>query len=63
MGRGTTPKQTYKLLASVVVPRPIAWITTVDAHGRVNAAPYSFFNMMGAKPPVVAIGPAERPPG
>jgi len=58
-----TPKQTYKLLASVVVPRPIAWITTVDADGRVNAAPYSFFNMMGAKPPVVAFGPADRPTG
>ncbi|GAB5519508.1 MAG: flavin reductase family protein [Rhodothermales bacterium] len=58
-----TAKQTYKLLSSVVVPRPIAWITTVDEAGRVNAAPYSFFNMMGAKPPVVAFGPTDRPTG
>lgn len=46
----------YKLLASTVVPRPIAWITTKDADGRVNAAPYSFFNVMGSNPPTVVVG-------
>ncbi|MFQ3623760.1 MAG: flavin reductase family protein [Acetobacteraceae bacterium] len=46
----------YKLLVSTVVPRPIAWVTTVDTEGRVNAAPYSFFNAMSADPPVVCIG-------
>lgn len=45
-----------KLLASLVVPRPIAWTVTVDAAGRVNAAPFSYFNLMGSDPPVVALG-------
>ena len=47
---------TYKLLAATVVPRPIAWVTTVDGQGRVNAAPYSFFNIMGSAPPTLALG-------
>jgi flavin reductase (DIM6/NTAB) family NADH-FMN oxidoreductase RutF len=37
----------YKLLTSVIVPRPIAFVTTQNADGRVNAAPFSFFNMCG----------------
>ena len=45
-----------KLLNAVVVPRPIALTTTVDAAGRINAAPFSYFNAMGANPPVVALG-------
>lgn len=47
----------YKLLSALVVPRPIAWVTTLNEDGSVNAAPYSFFNLMGTAPPVVAIGP------
>src|SRR5262245_60691454 len=46
----------YKLLTNLVVPRPIAWITSMDAHHRVNAAPFSFFNLLGSDPAVVAIG-------
>lgn len=46
----------YKLLAATVMPRPIAWVVTQDAEGRLNAAPYSFFNVMGSAPPTVAIG-------
>jgi flavin reductase (DIM6/NTAB) family NADH-FMN oxidoreductase RutF len=46
----------YKLLVSVVVPRPIAWITSRDADGILNVAPFSFFNMLAADPPVVGIG-------
>lgn len=45
------------------MPRPIAWVTTVDREGRVNAAPYSFFNMMGSNPPIVVFGPSNRPQG
>ena len=45
----------YKLLAATVMPRPIAWVVTNGAEG-VNAAPYSFFNVMGSAPPTVAIG-------
>lgn len=51
-----TPRQRYKLLIGSVVPRPIAFVTTVDAEGRVNAAPFSFFNCLSADPPIVALG-------
>jgi flavin reductase (DIM6/NTAB) family NADH-FMN oxidoreductase RutF len=46
----------YKLLVSTVVPRPIALVTTVDREGRVNAAPFSFFNAVSSVPPVVVLG-------
>lgn len=46
----------YKLLIGTVIPRPIAFVTTVDDNGRANAAPFSFFNCLSADPPIVAIG-------
>lgn len=46
----------YGILANTVTPRPIAWITSCDETGRVNAAPYSFFNAMGGSPPTLAVG-------
>jgi flavin reductase (DIM6/NTAB) family NADH-FMN oxidoreductase RutF len=46
----------YKLLAATVTPRPIAWVTTCSEEGVVNAAPYSFFNVLGHEPPTIAIG-------
>src|SRR5262249_15335928 len=46
----------YKLLVSTVVPRPIALATTIDGDGRVNAAPFSFFNAVSSVPPVVVLG-------
>ncbi|MFC7551382.1 flavin reductase family protein [Pseudoroseomonas wenyumeiae] len=49
-----------KLLLSTVVPRPIAWVTTQDGAGRVNAAPFSFFNVLSSEPPVVGLGIAPR---
>jgi flavin reductase (DIM6/NTAB) family NADH-FMN oxidoreductase RutF len=45
----------YKLLASVIMPRPIAWVVSRDAAGTVNAAPFSFFNIVSSDPPLVAI--------
>jgi flavin reductase (DIM6/NTAB) family NADH-FMN oxidoreductase RutF len=53
----------YKLLISTVVPRPIAWVTTQDVDGSINAAPFSFFNAVSGNPPVVAIGIGGRAPG
>ena len=47
--------QRYKLMASLIVPRPIALVTTRNAAGIVNAAPFSMFNMMGEDPPILAI--------
>jgi flavin reductase (DIM6/NTAB) family NADH-FMN oxidoreductase RutF len=53
----------YILLASLVTPRPIALVTTLSADGRVNAAPFSFFNLMGANPPICAFAPGDRDDG
>ncbi|ETR78072.1 flavin reductase [Afipia sp. P52-10] len=53
---GLTPALRYKLLAGLVVPRPIALITTVSDAGVVNAAPYSFFNVFSEDPPIVVVG-------
>ena len=53
----------YKLLVSTVVPRPIAWVVTLDPDGTLNAAPFSFFNAFANDPPVVCIGIGGRGPG
>lgn len=53
----------YKLLATFVTPRPIALISTIDEEGNLNAAPFSFFNVMGCEPPIVAVAPGDREPG
>lgn len=53
----------YKLLTALVVPRPIGWITSLSATGVLNAAPYSFFNVLGNTPPIVAFGPSFLPDG
>ncbi len=45
----------YKLLASLIMPRPIAWVVSRDADGLINAAPFSFFNMVSSDPPLVMI--------
>jgi flavin reductase (DIM6/NTAB) family NADH-FMN oxidoreductase RutF len=50
------PQERYKLLTGLVVPRPIAWVTTLNPDGSVNAAPFSFFNTMGSDPGLVVIG-------
>lgn len=50
-----TEYQRYKLMASLIIPRPIALVTTVNANGVVNAAPFSMFNMLGEEPPIVMI--------
>jgi flavin reductase (DIM6/NTAB) family NADH-FMN oxidoreductase RutF len=46
-------RERYFLLTSVVVPRPIAWVSTLDADGVRNLAPYSYFNACSATPPIV----------
>lgn len=51
-----TSSSRYAVLTSLVVPRPIAFVTTINEDGVVNAAPFSYFNLMGNDPPVVAIG-------
>lgn len=53
----------YPILASLVTPRPIAFVTTTSPDGKINAAPFSFFNLMGAEPPILAIAPGDRDDG
>jgi flavin reductase (DIM6/NTAB) family NADH-FMN oxidoreductase RutF len=50
----------HQLLLSGVAPRPIALVASVDAEGRRNLSPFSFFNAFGANPPVVVVSPAYR---
>ncbi|MBX5035379.1 flavin reductase family protein [Rhizobium lentis] len=49
-------RERYKLMIGTIIPRPIALVTTVDERGRINAAPFSFFNCLSADPPILAIG-------
>ncbi len=46
--------EAYPWLTAVVVPRPIAWVSTIAADGTVNLAPHSFFTVASAEPPVVS---------
>ncbi|RTQ97815.1 flavin reductase family protein [Halomonas nitroreducens] len=47
----------YRLFSGAIAPRPIAWVATVDAAGRANLAPFSFFNVASVDPPVLAFSP------
>ncbi|MEZ5324967.1 MAG: flavin reductase family protein [Verrucomicrobiales bacterium] len=59
---GQHAEQAYKILTGLVTPRPIALVTTQGDDGRVNAAPFSFFNVFGSSPPIVAFAPGDRDP-
>ncbi|MCY8164020.1 flavin reductase family protein [Bacillus inaquosorum] len=48
-------KDTYKLLSGAVIPRPIAFVTTLSSGGTVNAAPFSFYNVVSSDPPLLSI--------
>lgn len=60
---GEHARYAYRLLAGLVTPRPIAWVTTQDEEGRVNAAPFSFFNVFGTRPPILGFAPGDKEPG
>ena len=47
--------QNYKLLSGSIIPRPIAFVTTQNLKGDINAAPFSFFNVVNHTPPMIAI--------
>jgi flavin reductase (DIM6/NTAB) family NADH-FMN oxidoreductase RutF len=53
----------YLILASLVTPRPIALVTSISPDGKINAAPFSFFNLFGANPPICAFAPGDREDG
>jgi len=57
----TSNSENYKLLIGLIVPRPIALITSMDEQGLLNAAPFSAFNYFCTDPPIVGIGVTNRP--
>ena len=60
---GQYASRAYAILVNLVTPRPIALVTTISPDGGVNAAPFSFFNVLGANPPIVAFAPGDRQDG
>jgi flavin reductase (DIM6/NTAB) family NADH-FMN oxidoreductase RutF len=52
-------REFYRILIGTVVPRPIAWVSTLS-NGRLNLAPFSFFNAVSAKPPLLGFSPSLR---
>ena len=57
----TPARQVYNLLIGLVAPRPIAWVTSMDQNGNLNAAPFSSYNYLCTDPPIVGIGVTNRP--
>lgn len=53
----------FAVLSGLVAPRPIALVTTLSPEGKVNAAPFSFFNVFGDEPPMLAFAPGDRADG
>ncbi len=54
------PKQIYKLMISAIVPRPIAWVSTISKEGILNAAPFSYYAGVSSSPPVVMISIGKK---
>ena len=59
-------KRDYKrgIFNSIIAPRPIGWMSTIDAEGNANLAPFSYFNIMSNDPPVLVFScntPEDRP--
>jgi flavin reductase (DIM6/NTAB) family NADH-FMN oxidoreductase RutF len=60
---GEHADRAYAVLASLIMPRPIAWVTTLGPDDVVNVAPFSFFNVLGSEPPIVGFCPGDRADG
>lgn len=50
-----TRKENYKFLIGTIIPRPIAFVTSSSKNGRINAAPFSYFNIVSSSPPMISI--------
>lgn len=58
--RTLTPGEKYRLLITTIVPRPIAFVSTISADGTPNAAPFSFYMGVASDPPLLAISVGSR---
>ena len=56
-------RHAHDLLTSIIIPRPIAWVSTVNTQGQPNIAPFSFFTGVSWSPPVLAVSVVTRPDG
>ncbi len=54
------PRAAYRLLTSLVTPRPIAWVSSLGADGTPNLAPFSFFNAVAGSPPTLMVSVGQR---
>ena len=54
-------RDVYRFLIAAVVPRPIAFVSTVSSDGHTNLAPFSYFNAISSEPPLVTIAISDRP--
>jgi flavin reductase (DIM6/NTAB) family NADH-FMN oxidoreductase RutF len=54
------PRDVYRLMTSLVAPRPIAWVSTLDEQGRSNLAPFSYFQAVCSAPPTIVLGIGQR---
>lgn len=57
---GLTGKEIYQLMSGAIVPRPIAWVSTVGANGVHNLAPFSYFSGICSRPPTICLSIARR---
>ena len=57
------PRHAHDLLSSTVIPRPIAWVSTINMQDQMNLAPFSFFTGVTWSPPVIAFSVVNRPDG
>lgn len=55
-------REVYNILLNAVAPRPIAWVSSLSASGQPNLAPFSFFNVVCAQPPMLGFSPSRRSP-
>lgn len=57
-----TERENYKFLIGSIIPRPIAFVTTISKGGILNGAPFSYFNIVTANPPMISLA-IQRPEG
>ncbi len=58
-----TPAQTYSVLTQTLVPRPVAWVLSLNENGSHNLAPFSYFNAVCADPPLIMLSIGIKPDG
>ena len=60
---GLSARDIYRLMTSLIAPRPIAWVSTIDEQGRANLAPFSYFQAVCSAPPTIVLGIGRRGQG